>query len=259
MKLYQLIDQKMVTECLSDIALTKLQTDSNNFGGVMFERDLAKKLRQKGFYVWTQREVETLIDNGQIFDFGCNLAEFKRRQKNIDDVVYASDLFWFDYDNGLFRLIDSLSVKTSINDNDSSKVFIANDAEGIVYDRLQSNEDNFTIGQVLMVSMNTDNLTFSVDYFDSTIQDLVSVFQESEDKGDKMVYRAPGKRSLVDTLSIMNRNVKTNKKQTSFNRGVQIRRDFIPTLSTYGVFTNLCKGSVKVDTYKLVGELLTLN
>tara|TARA_Y100000768_G_scaffold374040_1_gene343354 strand:+ start:724 stop:1518 length:795 start_codon:yes stop_codon:yes gene_type:complete len=263
MKLISLMTADILRDCLSDIVKTKFEVDSNNFGGVMLERDLAKALRDNGHYVYTQRQIETLIDSGVEFVFPGNVSyeQFKRNQKDIDSDVYASDLFLFmNYDDTLV-MEDSLSLKTSINDNDGSKVFLANDAEGVVYDRLTSGETLFDVGQVMIVSLNTKNLQFSVDYFDGEICDIVGLFHDSVVTTSKVTYNL--KESVMggksrDVVSVINRNAVTGKKQTSFNRGVQIRRDFIPTLSSIGVFDSVCRGVVAVDLSELTEELLAV-
>ena len=51
-----------------------------------------------------------------------------------------------------------------------------------------------------------------------------------------------------EVLTIINRNAVTGKKQTSFNRGVQVRRDFIPQLIAAEVLTCVAVGVVSVDT-----------
>ena len=262
MKIINLITSDIITGCLSDIVRTKFEVDSNNFGGVMLERDLAKALRDNGHYVYTQRQIETLMDNGVTFDFGgYSYTEFKKNQKNINSDVYASDLFLFVKVDDTLVLEDSLSLKTSINDNDGSKVFLANDAEGVVYDRVTSDNTEFSVGQVMIVSLNTENLQFSVDYFDGQICDIVGLFKSNKVTTSKATYNLSesvmGGRSR-EVVTIINRNAVTGKKQTSFNRGVQIRRDFIPTLSEVGVFTTVCNGSVDVNFDGLVSDLLSV-
>lgn len=263
MKLVSLFTTEILTECLKDIVVAKQEVDSNNFGGVMLERDLAKALRNHGHHVYTQRQIETLMNNGVTFDFGNrSYKDFKRDQKNITSDVYASDLFLFSKNGVNLVLEDSVSLKTSINDNDGSKVFLANDAEGVAYDSVVSDETEFSVGQVMIVSLNTKNLQFSVDYFDGQICDIVGLFKSNKVTTDKVSYNL--KDSVMggksrEVITIVNRNSgNTKKKQTSFNRGIQLRRDFIPTLSEVGVFSNVCVGQVSVDYGKMVDELLTL-
>ena len=262
MKLATLITSEIVGGCLADIARTKFEVDSNNFGGVMFERDLAAALRKEGHYVYTQRQVETLIDNGTTFDFGGrDYHQFKKDQKDIKSDVYASDLFLFNKTDDSFALVDSLSLKTSINDNDGSKVFIANDAEGVVYDNLIQNKTNFSLGQVLIVSMNTNTGAFNVAYFDGIVSELTSLFVNNKVTEEKASFNLSesvfGGKSR-EVLTIINRNAVTGKKQTSFNRGVQVRRDFIPQLVEIGAFKSVASGVVSVDTSDLAADLLTI-
>ena len=259
MKIVNLITSDIVTECLGDIIKTKFQVDSNNFGGVKFEADLAQALRKSGHYVYTQREVETLIDNGVKFEFGVTFSEFKKNQKDINSDVYASDLFLFELVDGVLVFVDSVSMKTSINDNDGSKMFIANDAEGVVYDRLLSDEAEFSLGQVLMVSLNTETGKFSVDYFDGEVIDLVSLFKDSKVTNEKVSFNL--KESVFggksrEVLTIINRNAVTGKKATSFSRGVQVRRDFISNLVDAGVMKSVANGYVSVEMTSLVEDLL---
>ena len=261
-KLVNIVTSDIIKSCLSSIAQTKFEVDSNNFGGVMFERDLAAALRKDGHYVWTQRQVETLIDNGSKFDFGGrSYAQFKKDQKDITSNVYASDLFLFDSVNGVFVLVDSVSVKTSINDNDGSKVFIANDAEGVVYDNLLADNAEFGVGQVLIVSMNVSTGAFNVAFFDGLVEELVMLFKNSKVTDERMSFNL--KESVFggksrEVLTVINRNAVTGKKQTSFNRGVQVRRDFIPQLVEVGAFKFIAEGVVSVDTSSLADSLLTL-
>ena len=261
MKIVDLITSEIVTDCLSDIIKTKFQVDSNNFGGVKFEADLAQSLRNSGHYVYTQREVETLIDNGVTFEFGVTFSDFKRNQKDINSTVYASDLFLFEKINDVLNFVDSVSMKTSINDNDGSKIFIANDAEGVVYDRLISDEAEFSLGQVLMVSLNTQTGKFSVDYFDGEVIDLVGLFKDSKVTNEKVSFNLSesvfGGKSR-EVLTVINRNAVTGKKSTSFSRGVQVRRDFIPNLVGAGVMESVVIGSISVDMSSLVDSLLVI-
>lgn len=262
MKLVNLITSDIVAGCLSDIARTKFEVDSNNFGGVMFERDLAAALRKEHYHVYTQRQVETLIDNGTKFDFGGrDYHQFKKDQKDINSDVYASDLFLFWMEEGTLNLIDSVSLKTSINDNDGSKVFIANDAEGVVYDNLVAGETEFNLGQVLIVSMNTKSGAFNVAYFDGQVTELTSLFLNNNITTEKASFNLSesvfGGKSR-EVLTIINRNAVTGKKQTSFNRGVQVRRDFIPQLVECDAMKSVASGVVSIDTSDLAEELLTL-
>ena len=262
MKLATLITSEIVGGCLADIARTKFEVDSNNFGGVMFERDLAAALRKEGHYVYTQRQVETLIDNGTVFDFsGRPYHQFKKDQKDINSDVYASDLFLFTKDGDSLVLVDGLSLKTSINDNDGSKVFIANDAEGVVYDNLVQGNVGIGLGQVLIVSMNTNTGEFNVSYFDGLVSELTSLFRSNKVTEEKASFNlkesAFGGKSR-EVLQIINRNAVTGKKQTSFNRGVQVRRDFIPQLVAADVFKCVAVGVVSVDTSDLAADLLTI-
>ena len=187
MNLISVITPDVIRSCLTDIVRAKMEVDSNNFGGVMFERDLAAALRKSGHIVYTQRQIETLMESGQSFDFGVTYSEFKRNQKDIDSEVYASDLFLFDRVDDTFVLVDSLSLKTSINDNDGSSMFIANDAEGVIYDRFKDDDINYSVGKVMMVSLNTDNLQFSVDYFDGQIVDVVGLFRQNDVTEERVV------------------------------------------------------------------------
>jgi prepilin-type processing-associated H-X9-DG protein len=228
----------------------------------MFERDLAAALRKNHYHVYTQRQIETLLDNDVQFDFGGrDYKQFKKDQKNIYSDVYASDLFLFWMENNVLVLIDSLSLKTSINDNDGSKVFIANDAEGVVYDNLIKDNSDLKLGQVMIVSMNTHTGDFNVAYFDGSVTDLVGLFHNTKTSKEKISFNLNesifGGRSR-EVLTVINRNAVTGKKQTSFNRGVQVRRDFIPQLISVDVFKSVASGVVSVDTSDLSKELLTL-
>jgi len=262
MNLISLITADMITDCLQSIITVKREVDSNNFGGVMLERDLAKSLRECGHYVYTQRQIETLLDSNVAFDFnGVEYTQFKRDQKDINSSVYASDLFLFDKQGEVFHLVDSISLKTSINDNDGSKVFIANDAEGVTYDRIVAGELDTKVGQVMIVSLNTDTLNFSVDYFDGELNDLVSVFYKNKVTDENVTYNLKDSifkgRSQV-ALTVINRNAVTGKKQTSFNRGVQVRRDFIPHLVEANVFKNVANGRIVECVDELIASLLAV-
>ena len=262
MKLISLITADMITDCLQSIITVKREVDSNNFGGVMLERDLAKSLRECGHYVYTQRQIETLLDSNVVFDFnGVEYTQFKRDQKDINSSVYASDLFLFDKQGEVFHLVDSISLKTSINDNDGSKVFIANDAEGVTYDRIVAGELDTKVGQVMIVSLNTDTLNFSVDYFDGELNDLVSVFYKNKVTDENVTYNLKDSifkgRSQV-ALTVINRNAVTGKKQTSFNRGVQVRPDFIPHLVEANVCKNVANGRIVECVDELIASLLAV-
>jgi len=261
-KLVSLITAEMITDCLQSIITVKREVDSNNFGGVMLERDLAKSLRDCGHYVYTQRQIETLLDSGVAFNFnGVEYTQFKRSQKDINSPVYASDLFLFSKQDEVFHLVDSISLKTSINDNDGSKVFIANDAEGVTYDRIVAGNLDTEVGQVMIVSLNTETLNFSVDYFDGELNDLVSVFHKKEISNESVTYNLKNSifkgRSQV-ALTFVNRNAVTTKKQTSFNRGVQVRRDFIPRLVEANVFKNVANGRIVECVDELIASLLAV-
>ena len=260
-KLIDLISSDIVTECLNEIIRVKFEVDSNNFGGVMFEKNLAEALRKNGSYVYTQAQVETLIDGGVSFDFGCEFSEFKKSQKDITSDVYASDLFLFEKVENTLVLIDSLSLKTSINDNDGSQLFIANDADGVVYENIVNGNTSFTVGSVMMVSLNTENLKYSVDYFNGEVEDVVGLFTESSVSEEKITYNLKdsqfGSRSR-QVVKVINRNAVTGKKATSFNRGFTVRRDFVPCLVEAGVFQNVTSGKVCFNVDSLTTELLTL-
>lgn len=259
-KLVNLIDSALIEACLTDIILAKMEVDSNNFGGVMLERDLAQALRVAGHYVYTQRQIETLQTAGCLFDFGVDFSTFKRNQKDIRESVYGADLFLFDKQEDVFVLIDCLSLKTSINDHDGSPVFIVNDAEGVIYDSYLRGETDFNIGSVLFVCLNTKNGKFNVSFFNDTVESITSVFAKDETDADKVSFNlkdsvVKGKSRKV--VTIVNRNNPNNqKKQTSFNRGFQVRRDFIPTLCDLGVFRKVCEGTVIDQTNTLVDRLL---
>lgn len=261
MKLISLITPEIIRDCLTDIVRAKMEVDSNNFGGVMFERDLAAALRKSGHIVYTQRQIETLMDSGESFDFGVAYDQFKRNQKDINSDVYASDLFLFDRVNDIFVLVDSLSLKTSINDNDGSSVFIANDAEGVIYDRFVDDITDFNVGKVLIVSLNTDSLQFSVDYFDGQVADVAGLFRQNDVTEERVVFNL--KDSVIggksrQVIKIVNRNAVTGKKQTSFNRGFTVRRDFIPVLTSLDIFKNIASGTVEFSSANLVEELLVV-
>ena len=260
--LKSIITEDIITDSLNDIVATKFQCDNAAFGGVMVEIKLSSNLRKSGYIVYTQKEVETLYSMGHSFEFGgLTMAEFKKAQKDITSPYYASDIFLFSKVGNTFILEDWVSLKTSINDNDGSKVFIVNDAEGYIYPRILSGDVDFKIGKVLIISMNTVSLNYSADWFGDTVGSITSLFSDMKVEEGKVSFNLKDsvfKGRSRQVITAMNRNSNLRKKATSFDRGFMVRRDFIPQLSRLGVFTNICSGSVNFDKGGLVEGLLTI-
>jgi hypothetical protein len=261
MRLIDLITKEMLEPCMNEILKARMELDSTNFGGAMLERDLGAQLRKQGHWVYTQKQVETLYKEGVKFDLGCSLAEHKRNVANIRHEMYAADLLLFDKKNDEFVLVDGMSMKTSISDKDGDKIFIVNDAEGVIADRFSNDVVDYSVGRVMMVVMNTESSQYYVAYFDGNVGSLTSMFSDYAETDKCYDFHSKTligmkKKGDHQIMKIWKRRIVSSAKPTSFSRGMTIRREYLPLLCENGMFTCVCEGTAKFDLSQLIDSLL---
>ena len=218
------------------IVAWRLTSDIASIGGAVFEAELAKALSDDEVVTYTQREVDTLIREGYIFDLPVEWDTIKSESHNIESPWYACDLFMFTRDH---VFVDAVSLKTSVTDS-KSDVYIVNDNEGVVFPNIEAGVDTY-LGKVLIAIIRPKSGTFTVFYFDGYMSEIYDGLTPTINSNQNMVFKgkSPVSNQEVGLVTVTNRNKEVKGKTTSFDRGVTVKPAYLHTfcdLVTAGSF-----------------------
>jgi hypothetical protein len=241
----------------------RLKSDVNAVGGALLEQELTFALTDDKYVCLTNRMVETLDRAGQHFIFpeDMSLSEVMKKTKEMDNDFYATDLFLFERpSDNEWMYIDSISVKTSLSDNNGVMVNLVNDANGEVIEALENGGDVY-LGQTLLILLNMKKGDYEVVWVDGTIQELVGGSEyEIRERDGSFVFQnwtfPFADDSNRNVMIVTNRSKSANMRSaSSFNRGVKIRKDMIHNFGE-----TFSSGHVEVDDirFEVVQSLLHL-
>ena len=208
---------------------TRKVSDINAIAGGTMELNIINRFNKlsKTHRLYNLKAVEILLGQGFVFNFGTlpSLKQLKLECKKTVSQFSASDFLLFEKNNGVYKLVDSVSLKTSIDASFSSPVFLHNDAEGEIYD-LYSNSlivtDN--IGQIVMIVKRGQAI--KVYHFDGSLSKLFgSTCKVKSNKHNDITLGLNNGKEVKNNsvLFLTNRNAKTGNKPTSFRRGIKIK------------------------------------
>jgi len=224
-------------------------SDCNGVFGSDFEMSFSDEINSLNLDVLcvTNKELDFYHSENYAIDcssFGSpDWNHFKAAIKNLFHPVSVSDVYLVNVDRATknIRILDGLSIKTSVSKDGKASVYLHNDADGLawdVVDNLANNQpdvrSNQPIGNVLIIRGNSQTGLFECYFFKGCIMDIYTSFPQYEINNNKNYVFKNRTQAVIVT------NRKVGGTATSFNRGVQLKDSAFDVLVQNQALISLC-------------------
>lgn len=251
-------DKSIVEDALIASKRMRMASDVNAVGGAIFEQAICMSYnsRSSDYRLLTIRLIKSLATNCNYkFDFlpfATSFSDLEGKSKKDYGLLSAADLCLFKKISGVYVLVDFASLKSSIDPENPTSVYIHNDASNFIHESLRDGANlDRVIGNVIIAMLRGND--YRIYHFDKTLYSLHSKMAliGSNKHGDRD-YGISSKK----TIHSKNRAATTHKKQTSFNRGLLLfsrkskkenEFDQAEELVSAGVFDRCTSGSIQTS------------
>lgn len=251
-------------KALESSIIAKVATDSAQAGGVMLEMNVEEASNEvlavanSDLIIMTNMGVIRHIRRGFDFDFSSvgatDYQDFRSLIKTSDSIVSSADIYLFKKVENTFILMDAESFKTSTSDS-SNMIYLHNDADGSIFNGLSKTKQP-DFGQVLMLDFSPSSGVCRIYLAEGSMSKFTELFSEPTLKEGEVVYHGKNlinKKDMTTAsgsgrtlLKLINRAKKKTKKDsdealasTSFSRGIQIDKGFLPILKSRGLIEEI--------------------
>ena len=199
--------------------------------------------------------------NCDFCDFAKDLKDLEKKSKQTFTKVSAADFLLFEKNKDVYKLIDCVSLKTSLTDS-NTPCFFHNDASGEIYDAFKKQNDKLKDDFCSVIMGVKRENKVKLYYFGGNLQKFFKnsyVVKENKNK-DLIIGYKKGKEVICDhAFKLINRNAKTGNKPTSFRRGLKITCkktkkvnyfDVLDTMASLGIIENILEFEINSKTVK---------
>jgi len=231
-----------------------------------------EELSETPYSLITTHMIEELQDNGVNFEFdmsNCKVKGFSELKKLINGSFNYESAADFALVRKLgpqkFNVEDVASLKTS---NSDSSTFIGyyNDPNGDVHDSIKNKTYGKTYGNIIQIVYSAKSSKVDVYHSNNKTGDFAKIFHKSSEAsvgfcfhGNNLRTKKYGrfKSQLITFTERKEGSLKkdgTPKAQTSFNRGVNMHKSFLPYLAKRKIINHLT--NIKIDVHEIKKQYL---
>ena len=244
-------------------SLRRITSDINALGGATLEEEIIIEFNKKN-EIYKLLNIKILKNtnlNCDFSHFAKDLEDLEKKSKQTFTKVSAADFLLFEKNKGVYKLIDCVSLKTSLTDS-NTPCFFHNDASGEIYDAFTKQNDKLKhdFCSVIMGVRREDKVKLY--YFGGNLEKFFAnsyLVKENKNKDLTIGYKKDKKVFCDHAFKLINRNAKTGNKPTSFRRGLKITCkktkkvnyfDVLETMASLGIIEKILEFEIDSKTIK---------
>lgn len=242
-------------------SLRRMTSDINALGGATLEEQIIVNFNKKNkdYKLLNIKILQNTNLKCDFSDFASDLQDLEAKSKKTFTKVSAADFLLFKKNKDVFKLIDCVSLKTSLTDG-STPCFFHNDAEGEIYDAFVKQNNNLTSDfcSVIMGVKREDKVKLF--YFEGKLNKFFQgayIVKENKHKDLTVGYKKDEEIICDHAFQLINRNAKTGNKPTSFRRGLKVTCkktkkinffDVLDSMTSLGIIENILEFQIDPNT-----------
>jgi len=244
-------------------SLRRMASDINALGGATLEEQIVVDFNKKNkdYKMLNIKILQNTNLKCDFSDFASDLEDLQIKSKKTFTKVSAADFLLFKKNKDVYKLVDCVSLKTSLTDS-NSPCFFHNDAAGEIYDAFSKRNNNLTSDFCSVIMGVKRENKVKLFYFEGKLNKFFQgtyVVKKNKHKDLTVGYKK-GKKVICDhAFRLINRNAKTGNKPTSFRRGLKITCkknkkvnyfDVLDSMVSLGIIENILEFEIDTDTVK---------
>ena len=228
-------------------SLRRMTSDINGLGGATMEEQIIVNFNQKNknHKLINMKMLENIDLDYDFGSFATDLQDLQIKTKKTFTKTSAADFLLFEKNKDVYKLVDCVSLKTSLTDNKNVPCFFHNDAKGEIYDAFTKQTNSLTSDFCSVIMGVKRENKVKLFYFEGKLNKFFEgayIVKENKHK-DLMVGYKKGEEVICDhAFKLINKNAKTGNQSTSYRRGLQIT----------------CKKTKKVNFFDVLDSMVSL-